>query len=44
MLKVKIDIDMAKLNSKSKMAEKAAQMQLDQDVLKDSKLPISFGI
>lgn len=36
MLKVKVDIDMAKLNNKSRMAERAAQKQLDQDVLKDS--------
>lgn len=36
MLKIKIDIDMAKLQAKRSMAEKEAQKQLDQDVLKDS--------
>lgn len=35
-LTVKVDIDMNKLESKRKNAHKAAQMQLDQDVLKDS--------
>lgn len=34
--KVDIDLDIGKLNSKKTLAKKAAQMQLDQDVLKDS--------
>lgn len=36
MLKVRVEVDMAKLYSKKDNALKAAQMQLDQDVLKDS--------
>lgn len=34
--KVKVDIDTNKLQSKRKNATKGAQMQLDQDILKDS--------
>lgn len=35
-IKVKIDVDTAKLNSKQKNSKQSAQMWLDQDVLKDS--------
>lgn len=35
-LDVRVDLDIGKLQSKRKNATKAAQMQLDQDVLKDS--------
>lgn len=35
-LDVRVDIDMNKLQSKRRNATKSAQMQLDQDVLKDS--------
>lgn len=34
--KVKVDVDESKLQSKRRNATKGAQMQLDQDVLKDS--------
>lgn len=36
MFKVKVDIDMGKLKSKKDRAKKIAQMQIDQEVLKDS--------
>lgn len=36
MFKVKVDIDVGKLKGKQERAKKIAQMQLDQDVLKDS--------
>lgn len=38
--KVDIDFDIGKLNNKKTLAKKAAQMQLDQDVLKDSNFYI----
>lgn len=41
---VKVDLDMAKLQSKKANSNRAAQMQLDQDVLKDSNYYIPKAI
>ena len=43
---VRVELDIGKLNSKAKNAKKSAQMQLDQDVLKDSNyfIPKDDGI
>lgn len=41
---VKVDVDTNKLQSKRQNATKAAQMQLDQDVLKDSNYYIPKAI